>query len=134
MISVDGPAALDHLIWLRTGQRAAEALACTQPTVSRNSRKCLDVFELEGAYSSDFDSSLHSKDRPRHQHPEWVLHHAALCALRHLLDCWCCLNAHWLPLTSIPQCSQVVDGTALTQLAVRSPTSSRLAGSMPRAF
>jgi hypothetical protein len=43
--------------------------------------------------------------------------HAACCAFKHRLDCWCCRNAHWFPLTSIPQCSQVVEGTSLIQLA-----------------
>ena len=33
-----------------------------------------------------------------------------------------------------PQCSQIVVGTALIQLEGRSPTSSRLDGSMPLAF
>ena len=55
-------------------------------------------------------------------------------ALRHRLDFWCCLGDCWFPLISNPQCSQVVEGTSLTQLEGRSPTSSRRAGSMPRAF
>ena len=43
VISVECLAALDHLIWLRTGQRAADALDCVQPTSSRYSRKCLEA-------------------------------------------------------------------------------------------
>ena len=45
--------------------------------------------------------------------------------------CWCCLNVHRVPFTTIPQCSQVVVGTSLTQLAGLSPTSSLRDGSMP---
>lgn len=37
-----------------------------------------------------------------------------LCALRHRLDCWCCLNDHWLPLITIPYLS-----TALALLTPR---------------
>ena len=54
--------------------------------------------------------------------------HDALFAFWHRLDCWCCLNAHWFPLTTIPQCSQSVVGASRIQLAGRSPTSSRLEG------
>ena len=77
VISVDGLAALDHLIWLRTGQRAAEALACTQPTVSRNSRKCLDVFELElersrGEWRLLGDTQLITLERLVHQKQRWA--------------------------------------------------------------
>jgi len=77
VISVDGLAALDHLIWLRTGQRAAEALACTQPTVSRNSRKCLDVFELElersrGEWRLIGDTQLIQLERLVHQQQRWT--------------------------------------------------------------
>ncbi len=76
VISVDGLAALDHLIWLRTGQRAAEALACAQPTVSRNSRKCLEVFELElersrGEWRLVGDTQLINLERLVHQKQRW---------------------------------------------------------------
>ena len=58
-------------------------------------------------------------------------HLKTLCALWHRLVCWCCLNVHWVPFMTIPQCSQIVVGTSLTQLAGRSPTSSLRDGSMP---
>lgn len=77
MISVECLAALDHLIWLRTGQRAADALACAQPTVSRNSRKCLDVFGLEltrsrGEWSLIGDTELLDLERHVHQRWRWL--------------------------------------------------------------
>ncbi len=84
----------------------------------------------QGRETPELQPSANRKDRPGHQHPDWVAHHAASCALRHRLVCWCCLNAHWLPFTTIPQCSQVVVGASLTQLEGRSPTSSRRDGSM----
>jgi len=46
VVTVEWLAALDALIWLRTGDRAAELLGCTQSTVSRSSRRCLKAFEL----------------------------------------------------------------------------------------
>ena len=63
--------------------------------------------------------------------PVQVLHYACCCALWQRLVCLCCLNVHWLPLTTIPQCSQGVVGTSLIQVEGRSPTSSLRDGSMP---
>ena len=76
MISLDCLAALDHLIWLRTGQRAAAALSCAQPTVSRNSRKCLEVFGLElarsrGEWRLIGDTGLINLERRVHQQWRW---------------------------------------------------------------
>ena len=76
MISLECLAALDHLIWLRTGHRAAAALACAQPTVSRNSRKCLEVFGLELARSrSEWrligDTEVINLERRGHQKSRW---------------------------------------------------------------
>jgi DNA-binding transcriptional LysR family regulator len=77
VICVEWLEALDHLIWLRTGQRAAEALDCTQPTVSRNSRKCLDTFELQlercrGEWQLIGDTHLLNLERQVHQHRRWM--------------------------------------------------------------
>lgn len=77
VISAECLAALDHLIWLRTGQRAADALACAQPTVSRNSRKCLEVFGLElarnrGEWHLIGDTELLNLERYVHQHWRWL--------------------------------------------------------------
>lgn len=76
VISLECLAALDYMIWLRTGQRAAAALACAQPTVSRNSRKCLEVFGLELARKrSEWrligDTELINLERRVHQKTRW---------------------------------------------------------------
>ena len=88
MISVDCLAALDHLIWLRTGQRAAEALDCVQPTVSRNSRKCLEVFELElersrGEWRLIGDPTLLNLERRVHQLQRWSRNHTLRLEAQH---------------------------------------------------
>ena len=46
VVSVEVLAALDSLLWLRTGDCAAAHLRCFQSTVSRHSRRCLQVFDL----------------------------------------------------------------------------------------
>jgi DNA-binding transcriptional LysR family regulator len=76
VISPDCLATLDHLIWLRTGQQAAEALSCAQATVSRNSRKCLEVFGLElarrrGEWRLIGDTTLLNLERSVHQGWRW---------------------------------------------------------------
>ena len=77
MISVEWLEALDHMIWLRTGQRAADALDCTQPTVSRNSRKCLNTFELRlersrSEWTLIGDTQLLNLERQVHQQRRWI--------------------------------------------------------------
>lgn len=76
MVTLEYLAALDHLIWLRTGQRAADALCCAQPTVSRNSKKCLDTFRLSlhkqsGEWQIEGDCSLLNAERTVHQRWRW---------------------------------------------------------------
>jgi hypothetical protein len=88
VISVECLAALDHLIWLRTGQRAAEALDCVQPTISRNSRKCLEVFELKlqrsrGEWRVLGDSELLNLERQVHQQLRWSRHHTLRLEAQH---------------------------------------------------
>ena len=88
LISLDHLAALDHLIWLRTGQRAADALACAQPTVSRNSRKCLEVFGLElarsrGEWRLIGDTELINLERGVHQQWRWSRDHTLRLEAQH---------------------------------------------------
>ncbi|MEY3544660.1 MAG: hypothetical protein RLZZ247_817 [Cyanobacteriota bacterium] len=88
MISLDALAALDHLIWLRTGQRAAEALDCAQATVSRNSRKCLEIFGLElarsrGEWRLIGDSQLLNLERSVHQQWRWSRDHTLRLEAQH---------------------------------------------------
>ncbi len=88
LISLDCLSALDHLIWLRTGQRAADAMACAQPTVSRNSRKCLEAFGLElarsrGEWRLIGDTELINLERRVHQHCRWSRNHTLRLEAQH---------------------------------------------------
>ncbi len=76
MVSEEVLAALDALIWLRTGDRAAAYLQCTQPTVSRQSRRCLEVFGLamekqSGEWCLRGDQTLIDLERGVHQLLRW---------------------------------------------------------------
>lgn len=69
-------AALDALLWLRTGERAAGYLQCTQSTVSRHSRRCLEVFGLviekrAGEWCLCGDQTLIDLERRVHQLLRW---------------------------------------------------------------
>jgi len=46
VITLDCLDSFDHLIWLRTGARAAEVMGCNQSTISRNSSKCQQIFHV----------------------------------------------------------------------------------------
>ena len=76
MVSVELLAALDALLWLRTGERAAAYLQCTQSTVSRHSRRCLEVFGLQlekrsGEWYLLGDQTLLDLQRGMHQLLRW---------------------------------------------------------------
>lgn len=76
MVSVELLAALDTLLWLRTGERAASHLQCTQSTVSRHSRRCLEVFGLQmdkraGEWCLLGDQTLLDLQRKVHQLLRW---------------------------------------------------------------
>jgi DNA-binding transcriptional LysR family regulator len=76
VVSVEVLAALDALLWLRTGERAAAYLQCTQSTVSRHSRRCLDVFGLAiekqaGEWCLRGDQTLIDLERGVHQLVRW---------------------------------------------------------------
>lgn len=76
MVSVDVLAALDALLWLRTGERAAAYLQCTQSIVSRHSRRCLEVFGLAmekraGEWCLCGDQTLIDLERGVHQLLRW---------------------------------------------------------------
>jgi len=63
-------------VWLRTGERAAAYLQCTQSTVSRHSRRCLEVFGLtmvkrSGEWCLLGDQSLLDLQRSVHQQLRW---------------------------------------------------------------
>ncbi len=76
MVSVELLAAVDALLWLRTGDRAAAYLQCTQSTVSRHSRRCLEVFGLQmtkrdGEWCLLGDTTLLEHLRSVHQLLRW---------------------------------------------------------------
>lgn len=47
MVDLDALTALDALQWLRTGDEVFRRYGFSSPTVSRQSRKCLKIFEIE---------------------------------------------------------------------------------------
>jgi hypothetical protein len=103
VVTVELLAALDALIWLRTGDRAAGLLSCTQSTVSRASRRCLEVFRLEmekldGEWELRGDQTLLNLQRRVHQTLRWREGSGLRVEAQH----WC---SHWLrAASSTPWC------------------------------
>jgi len=109
VVSVEVLAALDALLWLRTGERAAAHLQCTQSTVSRHSRRCLQVFDLamekrSGEWCLQGDPTLIDLERAVHQLLRWrqgrVLRLDSQHWCGHLLatelpDAWTCGNTNY---------------------------------------
>ena len=79
VVSVDQLNAFDLLVWLRTGERAADRLRCSQPTVSRSAKQVASVFGLDlrrvgGEWSFSGDSDLLNRLREVHQQSRWLRH------------------------------------------------------------
>ena len=77
VISIDQLNAFDLLVWLRTGERAAERLRCSQPTVSRAAAQVAAVFGLDlnrigGEWSYSGDPGLLNRQRAVHQQFRWT--------------------------------------------------------------
>ncbi len=77
MIDQDALAALDALQWLRTGEEVSSRFAMSPPTVSRQSRKCLNLFGLElqriqGEWTIAGDTSILQLERRLHQTARWM--------------------------------------------------------------
>ena len=90
VVSVEVLAALDSLLWLRTGDRAAAHLRCFQSTVSRHSRRCLQVFDLgmekrAGEWWLKGDQTLINLERGVHQLLRWRQGHGLRLDSQH----WC---------------------------------------------
>jgi hypothetical protein len=86
-------------MWLRTGQRAAASLASTQPTISRNSRKCLETFDLElkrsrGEWRLVGDTQLINLERKVHQQLRWLKSAGLRLEAQH----WCAASVSALEL------------------------------------
>lgn len=76
MVTLDCLAAFDHLLWLRTGARAADVLRCDQSTVSRHAKACQAVFGVKllkrsAEWRSSGDASLLNAERRVHQLYRW---------------------------------------------------------------
>jgi hypothetical protein len=77
LVDLDTLAALDALQWLRTGEEASRRFAISAASVSRQSRKCLDLFGLElqrvdGEWNIVGDSSILLLERRVHQTARWM--------------------------------------------------------------
>ncbi len=78
VVELDWLAALDGLIWLRTGHQVEAKLRIGQPSVSRLSRKCADVFEISlvrrgSEWHLNGDTTLLNLERRVHQAVRWTL-------------------------------------------------------------
>lgn len=76
LVELECLAALDGLIWLRTGHHAAAKLNASQSFISRQSRKCAEVFELElervhSEWQLRGDLTLLNLERKVHQLARW---------------------------------------------------------------
>jgi len=76
VVGIDCLAALDCLIWLRTGSRVAARINLDQSNVSRNSRRCADVFHVslvrrDSEWSLVGDLALINLQRHIHQLVRW---------------------------------------------------------------
>lgn len=70
--------AFDHLIWLRTGARAAEVMGCNQSTISRHSSRIQQIFRLKmrrvaAEWQVAGDTDLLAAQRQLHQSYRWEL-------------------------------------------------------------
>ncbi|MEY4358627.1 MAG: hypothetical protein RLZZ631_113 [Cyanobacteriota bacterium] len=76
MVEQDTLAALDGLLWLRTGDAVAERLAISQSSVSRQANQCLRLFgikgrKLDGEWDLIGDEPLLAAEREVHQIARW---------------------------------------------------------------
>lgn len=79
MVGIESLAALDCLIWLRTGSRVAARINLDQSNVSRNSRRCADVFRVslvrrDSEWHLSGDLTLLNLQRHVHQLVRWRDH------------------------------------------------------------
>ncbi|MDP5118440.1 MAG: LysR family transcriptional regulator substrate-binding protein [Prochlorococcaceae cyanobacterium MAG_34] len=76
MVNLDALTALDALQWLRTCEEVSKRFGLSQATVSRQSRKCLDLFGLdfqriEGEWNTVGDATILALERCVHQVARW---------------------------------------------------------------
>ena len=76
MVDLETLAALDGLLWLRTGEAAADKLALRQPSISRRAKAAQTVFEvsskkIDGEWDLLSDADLLNAERRVHQLARW---------------------------------------------------------------
>lgn len=76
VVDLESLAALDGLLWLRTGHGVARAFNFSQSFVSRSARRCADVFgvelrKTESEWCLGGDLMLLNLERKVHQHVRW---------------------------------------------------------------
>jgi len=76
LVDLDTLESLDCLAWLRSGREASKRINLDQATISRNARKCCEIFNLgfaktEGEYNCTGDMTLLNIQRRVHQHYRW---------------------------------------------------------------
>jgi hypothetical protein len=79
MVDLETLAALDGLLWLRTGEAAAQTLSLNQSTICRRAQQCQRVFGVEtkkvdGEWDLLADHALLFAERSVHQQARWLGH------------------------------------------------------------
>lgn len=97
MVDLETLAALDGLLWLRTGEAAAEKLALSQSSVSRRAKQAQTIFgvcsqKIDGEWDLLSDAFLLNAERSVHQMARWK----GLAPLRLEASYW------WRPLITDP--------------------------------
>ena len=77
MVDLDALTALDALQWLRTGDEVFRRFGISSPTVSRQSKKCLELFDVElqrvnGEWDIVGDQTMLLLERRVHQTARWM--------------------------------------------------------------
>lgn len=81
MVSLDELACFDLLIWLRTGRDARSRANLSQPTISRNTKKVAQLFNIsllkeDGEWNIVGDQTLLNLERQVHQEYRWKMGHS----------------------------------------------------------
>ena len=79
VVDLDALTALDALQWLRTGDEVFRRFGISSPTVSRQSKKCLELFDVElqrvnGEWDIAGDPTMLLLERRVHQTARWMGH------------------------------------------------------------
>jgi DNA-binding transcriptional LysR family regulator len=79
LIDLDALACLDGLLWLRTGEEVGRRLGLSQSTISRHSRRALELFGMElikrdGEWDLRGEDPILAAERQVHQQARWLGH------------------------------------------------------------